>query len=615
MSRSSFDENLKKLYESLMQVSSQESQSNDEKESKKHEKIIETSTFLVKAIAFIPNTNDKIAIAGQSQITGENQVQIHKVPFNQGSSNNQNNIQVQVYQEQIKKYSEKLYEYILQTRRNNQGIVQYIQQVQNDVSKFQANIQEIKKYISQVIRNTQNIQTQIQEIQNYIQQDQRNNQLNKKVQKLVKIKNNILQILKDIENNVSQENLANFYQNTQEILKKIVQIEENNRKMQISIYEIENNCSIIPFTSYQNNDTKQKLNQLLFNNDPITAIHFPENQNNSLIFYIGTQNGHFFSCQTQDHNNQQNHDSQTNQDNQNEDKILKYDELHKGQISCILSIGVGKNSSLDQNNDKLVILTSGYDSQIQQFKIYRLPKSESNNEKLLIEKLLEEDNSFIKHGHKEAIFWLSLSEGENPQQTQNLISSGYEGYFFIWQRKTDNFKWNLIYKYKRSGVGARVAYFGQDQIVWQVFQQNYVNILTNLQQQHFMKSQDVAQHLKPENLQKVQFYQQQIENTIEKYDNDKFPLLYNKGKNLMVIKHANKIFFLKSSYQSNSVEGQQKQTQQKRNDKIHFQFLNGLELDCNVNCTEGAISSDGTRLAVSDNFNKITKIYRLDYFL
>lgn len=43
--------------------------------------------------------------------------------------------------------------------------------------------------------------------------------------------------------------------------------------------------------------------------------------------------------------------------------------------------------------------------------------------------------------------------------------------------------------------------------------------------------------------------------------------------------------------------------------------MNGLELDCNVNCTEGAISSDGTRLAVSDNFNKITKIYRLDYFL
>ncbi|CAD8159485.1 unnamed protein product [Paramecium pentaurelia] len=612
MSGSTFDQKIKEMCESMMKDYSQVSQSNDEKESKKHEKIIETSTFLVKAIAFIPNKNNKIAIAGESQITGENQVQIHEVMFNQGSSNNKNNIQEEAYKEQIKGSSEKFYEYILYTRRNNQGIVNYIQQVQND----NLNIQEIQNYISQVKRNTQNIQTQIQEIQNYIQQDQRNIQENNQENKIDKIKNTILSSIQEIEKIISQVNQGNFYQKTIEIFSKIVEIEENNRKMQISIYEIENNCQIIPFTSYENNDTKQKLNQLLFNNDTITAIHFPKNQNNSLEFVIGTKNGHFFSTYINLDNNQQNHGVQIHSYNQNEYKIKKQDGLHQGQISCILSIGVVNNSSLYENNDKLVILTSGYDSQILQFKMDSLPKGEgeSNNESLLIEKLYEVDNSFKKHGHKEAIFWLSLSEEEKTQQTQNLISSGYEGYFFIWQRKTHNFKWNLIYKYKRSSVGARVAYFGQDQIVWQVFQQNYVNILTNLSQQHFMKSQDVAQHLKLENLQKVQFYQQQIENNIEKYDNDKFPLLYNDEKKIMVIKHASKICFL-NCYQQRSVEGQQRQTQQKRNDEIYFQFLNGLELDCNVNCTEGAISSNGTMLAVSDNFNKIIKIYRLDHFL
>ncbi|CAD8163423.1 unnamed protein product [Paramecium octaurelia] len=327
--------------------------------------------------------------------------------------------------------------------------------------------------------------------------------------------------------------------------------------------------------------------------DTITAIHFPntkkEKKNEKYPFFFGTKQGKFLCGMS------------LNQE-QNENQV-PHVELHQGQISCILQV---------QWQEELVLLTGGYDGLIKQFKVnFR----EGNENTFEINYFPFQNDGVLKHGSQEGVFWLSLSEiKENDQkQKQRLIASGYENNFYIWERNTNDFQWHFILKYKRNAFGSRVAYYGSDCIVWQLFQQNYVNILINLDTS-VLNNKDVALNFKPENIRKVQLNEKQNDNSIERYDNDKFPLLYHKDKQIMVIKCGNRIYFLKCKSQLPSREGSQNiaqlfQAQRELSFNYYEQYI-----ECSLDCTLGAISPKGDILVVYDSCKKELKYYRL-FFL
>ncbi|CAK82466.1 unnamed protein product (macronuclear) [Paramecium tetraurelia] len=228
-----------------------------------------------------------------------------------------------------------------------------------------------------------------------------------------------------------------------------------------------------------------------------------------------------------------------------------------------------------------------------------------------IEYMPADDQGALKHGSKEGVFWLSLSDIKNGEKRkQRLISSGYENNFYIWERNIKSYDWQFILKYKRNAFGTRVSYYGSDCIVWQMFKQNYVNILINLDTS-ILNNNELALNFKPENLRKVQFDEQYNDNKLERHDNDKFPLLYNREKDIMAMKYGNRIHFLICKSQLPSKEGSQNIAQlfqAKR--ELSFNYYQQY-IQCSLDCTEGAISPGGDMLAVYDGCQKKVTIHRL----
>ncbi|CAD8078272.1 unnamed protein product [Paramecium sonneborni] len=282
---------------------------------------------------------------------------------------------------------------------------------------------------------------------------------------------------------------------------------------------------------------------------------------------------------------------------------------HIDQISCILTYTYTYTFQFDDLNsrqkEEIIILTSSYDGQILQFSYEQIKEENEEENQQSIQNFLMENKGKQITFQQEAIYWISLSD-ITGRETQNLIASGYENYFYIWERKQNQIKWKFISKYKRYGVGTRVAFFGSSFIVWQIFQKDYINILQNLH--NWDKNPDAPQTIKAENVIKVEFNEEYIPNQAI-LDNDKFPLLLNNQSQdmLMGIKYGKNIHFLKGLLQFKSKDVQ-RQLNLKDYTTVKFSFLKEY-VECGLNCTEGAISPSCNNIAIYDNQTKQIKIY------
>ncbi|CAD8077525.1 unnamed protein product [Paramecium sonneborni] len=267
-------------------------------------------------------------------------------------------------------------------------------------------------------------------------------------------------------------------------------------------------------------------------------------------------------------------------------------KLHKKQISCIQSYTI--------KNNLVEVLISSYDHTISCFP----------NQNIVEEEDLKD--LYILQDPKEAVFWISVSEidpNEKGYQTQNLVSSGFDNFIYVWLRKADD-KWHFRSKYKRNELGSRISYFGSQFVVQQVFQKDYINILMNLGKESSNK--DVGENINTDNVRRIQFHDEYKPNQVI-FDNDKFPLLFNQNKYLMLIKYGEKIYALKCK--SNTTGRNQNWSdifKKKYVDQYQFSLIEKFNIRCSLKCTLGALSADGEYLVIYDIFDKKLKVFKVE---